>query len=282
MEPIDVPEDSPGVANARSSPLNEAELKERRQRKKLRLKKLEKKLEVLDRQIKKCAEAEVSLDEMDGGYSAYIKEDILKRKFVKTWQELCQLQRVSDCIVIEDRDSSGYEGTPYPEVNRRVQRLLRLDEFPDYIDIVQLLDRCNTKHSLGIAAEEKGQLARKVFKEVGKIMKRNRHRDFLHHFGSHLTDSFAVTQDPAEQVVNDRSTFTCAQTIQCHVYSTSEYTGRRSTDGIAEEHERGGEKNADYCRRVCHQTRAGVWLTEIARGGLLFSSRARRRRTRTR
>ena len=102
VEPIDVPEDSPGVANARSSPLNEAELKERRQRKKLRLKKLEKKLEVLDRQIKKCAEAEVSLDEMDGGYSAYIKEDVLKRKFVKTWQEFCQLQRVSDCIAITD------------------------------------------------------------------------------------------------------------------------------------------------------------------------------------
>lgn len=185
---------------AQYTPLNASKLKERRQRKKLRFKKLEKKLEILDRQIKKCAEAEISLEEMESGYSAYIKEDLLKRKFVKTWQELCQLQRVSDGIVIEDKETSAYDGTPYPEVNRRVQRLLRQDEFPDYIDIVQLLDRCNTKHGLGIATEEKSQLARKVFKDVGKMMKRSRQRDFIHHFGSHLTDNFSIATDPAEKV----------------------------------------------------------------------------------
>ena len=213
-EPLDVPESSADVVNGsvraevgEPSPLNASELRDRRQRRKLRLKKLDKKLEVLDRQIRKCAEAELSLDEMGSGYSAYLKEDLLKRKFVKTWQELCQLQRVNDSIVIEDEDSSCYRGTPYPEVNRRVQRLLRLNEFPDYIDIVQLLDRCNTKHNLGIAAEEKGQLARKVFKEVGRIMKRKRHRDFVHHFGSHLTDGFDSKVDPAEQVKPNEQLF---------------------------------------------------------------------------
>ena len=193
---------SPVAQTAVPPPLNATELKERRQRKKLRFKKLKKKLEILDRQIKKCAEAEVSLEEMDSGYSAYIKEDLLKRKFVKTWQELCRAQRVSDGIVIENSERSAYEGTPYSEVNRRVQRLLQQDEFPDYIDIVQLLDRCNAKHGLGMAPEEKGQLARKVFKEVGKIIKRSRHRDFVHHFGSHLTDSFSSSLDPAEKVHN--------------------------------------------------------------------------------
>ncbi|CAI8039148.1 Death domain-associated protein 6 [Geodia barretti] len=190
-------EDAPSTETPGVSSLNATALRERRQRKKLRLKKLEKRLEILDRQIKKCAEAELSLDEMNSGYSTYIKEDLLKRKFIKTWQELCELQHVSDSIVIEDRE--GYEGTPYPEVNRRVQRLLRLDEFPDYLDIVQLLERCNSKHSLRIGTEEKGQLARKVFKDVGKIMKRSRHRDFVHHFGSHLTDTFSTASDPAEQ-----------------------------------------------------------------------------------
>ena len=192
--------DGPSTETPGFSSLNATALRERRQRKKLRFKKLEKRLEVLDRQIKKCAEAEVSLDEMKSGYSAYIKEDVLKRKFVKTWQELCRLQHVSDSIEIEDREGSCYEGTPYPEVNRRVQRLLRLDEFPDYLDVVQLVERCNSKHSLGIGAEKKGQLARKIFKDVGKIMKRSRHRDFVHHFGSHLTDSFFPASDPAEQV----------------------------------------------------------------------------------
>ena len=200
-------DDRPAAETAGSSSLNAAALRERRQRRKLRLKKLEKRLEILDRHIKKCAEAEVSLDEMGSGYSAYMKEDLLKRKFVRTWKELCELQHVKDSIVIEDRESSSYEGTPYPEVNRRIQRLLRLDEFPDYLDIVQLLDRCSSKHGLGIGAEEKNQLARKVFKDVGKILKRSRHRDFVHHFGSHLTDSFSTSSDPAEKVCGVTKSF---------------------------------------------------------------------------
>ena len=187
--------------NAGKSALNTVDLKKRRQRHKLRVKKLEKKLEVLNRQIQKCAEVELTMNEMDSGYSAYMKEDYLKRSFVRTWQEICRLKRIDDSIVMEEAGSGSYAGTPYPEVNRRVQKLLQLDEFPDYGDISQLLDRCSTKHRLGIMAEERDQLAVKVFKEVGKLMKRRRHRDFVGYFGSHLTDGFQPEQDPAMQVL---------------------------------------------------------------------------------
>lgn len=191
-------EDTPAV-EALDPSLNATALREKRQRRKLRLKKLEKRLEILDRHIKKCSEAEVTLDEMKTGYnSAYIKEDLLKRKFLKTWQELCSLQHVTDSIVIEDKEKCSYDGTRYPDVNRRIQRLLRLDEFPDYVDILQLLDRCNSKYSLGIATDERCKLARKIFKDVGKIIKRCRHRDFVHHFGSHLTDNLSSSSDPAD------------------------------------------------------------------------------------
>ena len=183
----------------RSSALNATQLREKKHKKKFTIKKLEKKLELLDRQIKKFNEAEVTLDEMTSGSSAYMKEDLLKRKFVVTWQKLCELQGISDDLVIEDHDSSSYSGTPYPEVNRRVQRLLRFDEFPDHFDVCQLIERCNTKHNLGISNEEKVLLSRKVFKEVGQILKKSRHRDFVAHFGSHLTDELKTGEDPALQ-----------------------------------------------------------------------------------
>ena len=182
-------------AGSSSPALNAALLRERKHKKRYIIKKLEKKLELLDRQIKKYNEAEVSLDEMESGSSAYLKEDFYKRKFVQTWQKLCELQSVPDEIVIED--SANYAGTPYPEINRRVQRLLRLDEFPDHFDICQLVDRCNSKHCLGISTEEKSQLSRKIFKEVGKLLKDRRHRDFIAHFGSHLTDKCKAGEDPA-------------------------------------------------------------------------------------
>ena len=199
MEVSERPPDVASVETVVPSPLNMTHLRERQERRKLKCKKLGKKLEILDRQIKKCSEAEVTLEEMESGYSVYIKEDLLKRKFVKTWQELCELQHMSDRIVVEDTETS-YEGTPYPEINRRIVQRLRKDEFPDYFDIVQILDRCNTKYSLGIAGEERVQLARKVFKDVGKILKRCRHRDFIATFGSHLTDNFTASEDPAEKV----------------------------------------------------------------------------------
>lgn len=192
----------PRLEDPNPKALNVTQLRERKHKKKFAIKKLEKKLELLDRQIKKFSEAEVTLDEMTSGSSAYMKEDLLKRKFVATWQKLCELQNIPDDIVIEDHDSSNYSGTPYPEINRRVQRLLKFDEFPDHFDICQLIDRCNTKYTLGISKEERTQLSRKVFKEVGKILKRSRRKDFLAHFGSHLTDQVKADDDPA---LNDQS-----------------------------------------------------------------------------
>lgn len=196
LPPLEVPK--PKVL-LESSALNATQLREKKHKKKFTIKKLEKKLELLDRQIKKFNEAEVTLDEMASGSSAYMKEDLLKRKFVATWQKLCELQGISDDLVIEDHDSSSYSGTPYPEINRRVQRLLRFDEFPDHFDVCQLIERCNKKHNLGISNEEKVLLSRKVFKEVGQILKKSRHRDFIAHFGSHLTDKMKTVEDPALQ-----------------------------------------------------------------------------------
>ena len=196
LPPLEVPK--PKVL-LESSALNATQLREKKHKKKFTIKKLEKKLELLDRQIKKFNEAEVTLDEMASGSSAYMKEDLLKRKFVATWQKLCELQGIPDELVIEDHDSSRYSGTPYPEINRRVQRLLRFDEFPDHFDVCQLIERCNKKHNLGISNEEKVLLSRKVFKEVGQILKKSRHRDFIAHFGSHLTDKMKTVEDPALQ-----------------------------------------------------------------------------------
>ena len=130
-----------------------------------------------------------------------MKEDLLKRKFIATWQEICKIKGISPDIEIAYEElSNGYSKTPYPEINRRVTRLLRHNEFPDHYDIVELIERCNTKHNLGISIEEKAQLSREVFKDVGKILKAHRAKDFKAHFGSHLTDEALKTrEDPASK-----------------------------------------------------------------------------------
>ena len=141
------------------------------------------------------------MDDMLSGKSAYLMEDYLKRKFLATWEELCHLLKIPSTIEIshEDGQDVKYSGTSYPEINRRVLRLLRTDEFPDHMDICELVDRCNTKHNLGISISEKKELARKVFKEVGRIIKSRRIKDYRAHFGSHLTDSALTSVDPASE-----------------------------------------------------------------------------------
>ncbi len=138
----------------------------------------------------------MSLDEMTSGCSAYLKEDYVKRKFLNTWEEICALQKIPSTIEVV-HDNGSYAATHYPEINRRVQRILKTDEFPDHMDIYEVIDRCNAKHSLGIGESEKAELSRRVFKEVGKIIKSRRIKDYHAHFGSHLTDLVKVEQDPA-------------------------------------------------------------------------------------
>ena len=138
---------------------------------------------------------------MGSGSSAYMKEDLLKRKFIATWQKICKYKGISPDIEVDYEElSNSYSKTPYPEINRRVTRLLKHNEFPDHYDIVELIDRCNTKHNLGISVEEKAQLSREVFKDVGKVLKAHRAKDFKTHFGSHLTDDvLKKSEDPASK-----------------------------------------------------------------------------------
>lgn len=134
---------------------------------------------------------------MDSGASAYMREDLYKRKFVSVWQELCHIIEVPDSIQVEHKNDKPYDRTSYPEINRRVQRLLKLDEFPDHYDIVELVERCNSKYNLGIVAEERGLLSRQIFKAVGTLLKDRRQRDFVGHFGNHLTDIVKLDDDPS-------------------------------------------------------------------------------------
>ena len=160
-----------------------------------RVKRLEKKLELYQRKIRQTMEMEVTLEEMKSDTSPYLKEDFIKRKFVKVWHELCDVVGISPEIQENTHHYHSYESTPYPEINRRVERLLKLDEFPDYWDVCQLVNRVNEKHSLGIKEREIHLLSQKIFREVGDQIKQQRRQTYSQLFGSHLTD--LVEEDPA-------------------------------------------------------------------------------------
>lgn len=163
-----------------------------------RLKKLRKKMEIYSRQIKKFNEESLSFNEMDRNDSAYMKVDALQRKLLKTWEEFCRVQGMSPDIAVK-YNTTGFTGTQYEELNKKINRLLdkSMDCFPDYIDVLTIVQRCTTKHKLPISSEEQGALSRRLFQDIIKELKRRRQGDFISHFGSHLTDEGKGTSDPA-------------------------------------------------------------------------------------
>jgi hypothetical protein len=164
-------------------------------RRKYQIKRLEKKLEMYQTKIVEAMNEEVSLEEMDSDTSAYLKEDFLKRKFMNTWYELCRLLGISpDIQLTSELHNQTYNSTPYPQINHRVERLLKSDEFPDYWDVVQLIEHSNKKYSLGMDEKEILQMSRVVFQEIGEKIKVLRRQGWEVLFNSYMNEE--VT-DPA-------------------------------------------------------------------------------------
>ena len=165
---------------------------------KKRIRQLETQLKELHCKIMKFQESELSLDEMDDEDSPYIRTDYLMQRFVRDWETLCSLTGTSPQILVDTFEApKPYEGTPHCAINKKVRRIVDSDQFPDFQDVVDMIAHYKNKYSLPISEEEASKLARTVFTDIGKLIKKRRRYDFLHHFGSHLTDVVRMDEDPS-------------------------------------------------------------------------------------
>ncbi|NXX76526.1 DAXX protein, partial [Urocolius indicus] len=152
---------------------------------------LENLLRVYTGEIRRLQERELDLAELDSEDSTYLQESRLKRKMMRIFEKLCQLKQCSSLTgrVIEQRIQ--YRGTRYPEVNRRIERFInRPEAFPDYTDILKVIQKASARHSLGLAKRQMESMAQDAFREVGNRLQERRHLDLVYNFGSHLTDQY--------------------------------------------------------------------------------------------
>uniref|UniRef100_A0A8C5A196 Death domain-associated protein 6 n=1 Tax=Gadus morhua TaxID=8049 RepID=A0A8C5A196_GADMO len=162
---------------------------------------LENLLKVYNEEIRRLQEKEMSLDDLAAEDSGYIQEDRLKHKMMKIYSKLCELKGCDTLTgrVIEQR--LCYSGTRYPEINKKIERFINSPEArrnpPDYPDIRRLVQRANQRHALGLSGRQLGQMAQEAFREAGSRLQERRHLDLVYNFGSHLTDRYSATRDPA-------------------------------------------------------------------------------------
>lgn len=163
---------------------------------------LENLLQVYAVEIRRLQERELDLEELDREDSAYLQESRLKRRMMHIFERLCKLKDCNSLTgrVIEQR--IPYRGTRYPEVNRRIERLINHPEaFPDYTDILKVVQKANVRHSLGLPKRQMEGMAADAFREVGNRLQERRHLDLVYNFGSHLTDQYR----PGERVNRGRA-----------------------------------------------------------------------------
>ncbi|NXK87224.1 DAXX protein, partial [Formicarius rufipectus] len=152
---------------------------------------LENLLRVYAGEIRRLQERELDLQDLDSADSPYLQENRLKRRMMRIFRRLCQLKECSSLTgrVLEQR--IRFRGTRYPEVNRRVERLInRPDAFPDYSDILREIRAASARHGLGLPRRHMQDMAQEVFREVGNRLQERRHLDLVYNFGSHLTDQY--------------------------------------------------------------------------------------------
>ncbi|XP_051991678.1 death domain-associated protein 6 isoform X2 [Xyrauchen texanus] len=162
---------------------------------------LENLLRVYNEEIKRLQERELSVEELEKEDSSYIQEHKLKRKMMKIYEKLCELKCCNTLTgrVIEQKIT--FSGTRYPEINKKIERYINSQEVlhnpPDYSDILKVVQRASDRYSLLLSRKQITQIAQEAFRETGNKLQERRHLDMVYNFGSHLTDSYKPTLDPA-------------------------------------------------------------------------------------
>ncbi|XP_005159495.2 death domain-associated protein 6 isoform X1 [Danio rerio] len=162
---------------------------------------LENLLKVYNEEIRRLQEGDLSLDDLEKEDSSYIQEHKLKRKMMKIYEKLCELKGCNTLTgrVIEQK--IPYSGTRYPEINKKVERFINSSEAllnpPDYSDILKIVQRANERYNLQLSRKQQAQISQEAFRETGNKLQERRHLDMVYNFGSHLTDPYKPTLDPA-------------------------------------------------------------------------------------
>lgn len=162
---------------------------------------LENLLKVYNEEIRRLQESDLSLDDLGAEDSLYIQEHKLKRKMMKIYEKLCEIKGCGTLTgrVLEQR--IDYSGSRYPEINKRVEKFINSPDArvnaPDYHDILQVVLRANERHELRLSRKQLNDIAKEAFRETASRIQDRRHLDLVYNFGSHLTDSYRPTADPA-------------------------------------------------------------------------------------
>ncbi|XP_070531634.1 uncharacterized protein [Ptychodera flava] len=163
------------------------------------IRRLENLLKEVSDEIRRLQEKELTLDELDEEDSDHIQEHRLKKRFMKIWNKLCELKGLSSGTGRAIEKRICFEGTRYQEINKKIEKFVNKHGFPDYHDVLGIVRKVNRKKQMNLKPKYLNEIAADAFRTVGISLQQRREVDFRLNFGSHLTDDFKATNDPAKR-----------------------------------------------------------------------------------
>ncbi|XP_041481290.1 death domain-associated protein 6-like [Lytechinus variegatus] len=165
--------------------------------KKRKIRRMEKLMGRLNREIRRYSEKELSLEEMGRDDSSHMIEHKLRKRFVEAWQKWCKLKGYEAKTGRGVEKKVNFKGTRYPEINKRICKLVKGNKFPDFHDVYHVIRKTNTRDKLGIHEFDLRPLATEVFKDVGEMLSKRRINDYMCNAG--YASFFDAPDDPANE-----------------------------------------------------------------------------------
>lgn len=125
-----------------------------------RIRKLNRTLYTITKRISALEEADVDWNDDDD--SSYLQVERYKKRACQIYEKICDLTGESKSAHRQMKQPIMFKDSPYPQFNRTLSAFVnRMHEFPDYYDVLKLLEHCNKEKELGLASFE--------MKRIGKL-----------------------------------------------------------------------------------------------------------------
>lgn len=168
-------------------------------------------LHAITKRIKMLEEAEVDLNDED---SSYLQLERFKKRACQIYEKICDLKGESKSVRRQLKKPIHFKDSDYPHFNNSLSAFVnRMQDFPDYHDVLQILEKCNKEKELGLAKYEMKRIgtswsssikiniehtfycfaAYDAFNKVGRMLQSRRKND-LYETVTHYT---ANGKDPA-------------------------------------------------------------------------------------
>ncbi|XP_046738574.1 uncharacterized protein LOC124406931 isoform X2 [Diprion similis] len=196
----------------------ESDEKDVKDREKLRA--LEKAMRRCERYIKKCETADVNFE--DENDSHYILAEKYKQRMVELYNKYCEITGESSDAGRDYLRPKHHSVTPLPILNQAISNFVNIKMtkfretssyskkkggktrstntviFPDYVDILNCIKRCNMDQNLELTKAKQETIAKQAFLDLGAYLQRCRQSDYYDTFSLYLDND----SDPALEDVS--------------------------------------------------------------------------------